>query len=64
MRAPFLKLENADAVRTALGIWENHTLDFSDALLAVRNPCAGCASTYTFDHKALAAPGFTRLPKA
>lgn len=64
MRAPFLKLEDETAVRTALGVWENHTLDFSDALLAVRNQRAGCASTYTFDHKAVAAPGFTRLPKA
>jgi len=61
MRAPFLKLEDEAAVRTALGIWENHALDFSDALLAVRNQRAGCATTYTFDHKALAAPGFTRL---
>ncbi len=64
LRAPFLKLEDATAVRAALGVWENHTLDFSDALLAVRNQRAGCASTYTFDHKALASPGFTRLPKA
>jgi predicted nucleic-acid-binding protein len=64
LRAQFLKLEDATAVRAALGVWENHTLDFSDALLAARNQRAGCASTYTFDHKALASPGFTRLPKA
>jgi predicted nucleic-acid-binding protein len=63
LRAPFLKLEDEIAVRAAVGVWANHALDFSDALLSVRNQRAGCGSTYTFDQKALAAPGFTRVAK-
>ena len=63
LRAPFLKLEDESTVRSALVLWHNHNLDFSDALLAERNRQAGCTTTITFDHNAASAPGFTQLAR-
>jgi predicted nucleic-acid-binding protein len=53
-----LEIEDSDAVREALALYETGKADFSDGLLALCNARAGAEITYTFDRKAGRLPGF------
>ena len=53
-----LEVEDPDAVREALALYQDGKADFSDGLLAARNARAGAKVTYTFDRKAASLPGF------
>lgn len=62
LRTEGLDMESADAVTQALVHFEEGKVDFPDALLALRNLEAGCASTLTFDKRAArAVPGMELL---
>jgi predicted nucleic-acid-binding protein len=57
-----LLVEHADAARAALSVFQNHQIDFADALICAINKAAGCSSTATFDRKAARLEGFSRVP--
>ena len=46
-------IEDRDNVMRAIAIARTTKVDFSDALIALRNEVAGCLATATFDHDAL-----------
>lgn len=52
LEAEQLQVENAAAVQVALGLYRNHKVDFTDALIGVINRQSGCSKTATFDKQA------------
>jgi predicted nucleic-acid-binding protein len=56
-----LVVERADAVRAALEVFGQHSVEFSDALIGEANLAMGCAATATFDRRAAKLPGFRRV---
>lgn len=53
--------ENKEILWSALESFQNHNLDFSDALISATNSYHGCISTYTFDKSASVCSEFTLL---
>jgi len=58
LQADVLVLENEQEVFTAMVALKHGYGSFADALIAELGIRAGCASTLTFDHKALRLPGY------
>ena len=56
-----VKLEEHDAVRTALKEYETGRADFSHYLIGSLNKKHGCETTVTFDKKAASYATFTRI---
>ena len=57
LQADVLVVENEQEVFTAMVALKHGHGSFADALIAELGIRAGCASTLTFDHKALRLPG-------
>ncbi len=57
-------IEDSDAVWIALRAFEVGMADFPDYLIAHRNRAAGCATTYTFDRRAVRGRHFAAVPVA
>jgi predicted nucleic-acid-binding protein len=53
-----LSFEDESAIEEALHVWHDAAAGFVDCLIAAHNRRLGCASTATFDTKALRVPGF------
>jgi predicted nucleic-acid-binding protein len=60
LQADVLVVENEQEVFTAMVALKQGYGSFADALIAELGIRAGCASTLTFDHKALRLPGYRR----
>lgn len=58
LQADVLVVENEQEVFTAMVALKHGGGSFADALIAELGIRAGCASTLTFDHKALRLPGY------
>jgi predicted nucleic-acid-binding protein len=58
LQAEVLVVENEQEVFTAMVTLKHGYGSFADALIAELGIRAGCASTLTFDHKALRLPGY------
>jgi predicted nucleic-acid-binding protein len=61
LQTDVLVIENERQVFTAMCALKSGRGAFADALIAALGGKAGCASTLTFDRKALRLPGFTHL---
>ncbi len=55
-------LEDHQAVRGALRVFERGVADFADALIGLVNRARGCEATATFDRKAARLDGFVAVP--
>ncbi len=55
-------VEDGDVVWQALREFETGNADFADCLIAHRNHSKGCATTYSFDHRAARGSYFTLVP--
>ena len=58
LQADVLVVENEQEVFTAMVALKDGHGSFADVLIAELGIRAGCASTLTFDHKALRLPGY------
>ena len=61
LATPHFFLAERDAVRAAVAVYAQNSLDFADALIAELNRRAGCSATVTFDRKAARLDGFALL---
>ena len=56
-----IRLQEADVVRSAMGIARSSRIDFPDALICQLGLDAGCTATVTFDRKASVTEGMDLL---
>lgn len=56
-----MKLEDAEAVRSALRIFSSRNIEFADALIGEVNRVRGCEATATFDRRAGKLDGFIQV---
>jgi predicted nucleic-acid-binding protein len=63
MRSPGLVTLDRDAINAAINRCREENLHFADALIGELNRSAGCATTLTFDGKAMKAEGLFSAPE-
>ena len=57
LEAQDLNIEHEETLEKALFLYENHSADFADCLMAAHYTRIGCTSMLTFDRKAAQLPG-------
>ena len=57
-----IMVEDHDAVRGALRVFDRGVADFAEARIGLVNRARGCEATATFDRKAARLDGFVAVP--
>jgi predicted nucleic-acid-binding protein len=57
LEAQDITIEHEETLEKALFLYENHSADFADCLMAAHCTRIGCSSMLTFDRKAAQLPG-------